>query len=219
MSVAIDLRVAELLASRLCHDLVGPIGAVNNGMELLNEDPGGEDMADAIALVSSSGERAATVLQFYRAAYGRAGDEMDGQPSRVAEVAEPFTALHKCRVAWDLAGLRGAPVPGSSKLVLNMLALGVEVLPRGGGLDARAEAGDPLVLRLCARGKGATVRSEVHAALDPDSDAASLSPRAVQAKFAAVLAERAGGSLRLHPEDEMVTLTAELPATGVAPVD
>ena len=43
MDQQIDLRVAELMASRLCHDLVGPIGAVNNGLELMepNSPQGG----------------------------------------------------------------------------------------------------------------------------------------------------------------------------------
>ncbi len=72
MDVQIDLRVAELLASRLCHDLVGPIGAVNNGMELLEDSD--LDMAqDAVRLAGNSAEHASTLLQFFRLAYGMAG--------------------------------------------------------------------------------------------------------------------------------------------------
>jgi len=219
MSVTIDLRIAELLASRLCHDLVGPIGAVNNGMELLADEPAGEGLTDAIGLVSTSGRRAADILQFYRAAYGRAGDEMDGQPARLTDIAEPFAALHKCRVSWRLGGLRGAPVQGSAKLVLNMLALGIEMLPRGGAVEAAAEAGETLALRVRARGEGATVRPEVWAALNIDADPAALSPRGVQAHFAAVLAHRTGGTLHLEADDGVVALAAELPAAGVVPID
>ncbi|SDF55874.1 histidine phosphotransferase ChpT [Limimonas halophila] len=219
MSVPIDLRVAELLASRLCHDLVGPVGAVNNGMELLADDPDGDDMADAVSLAQTSARRAADVLQFYRAAYGRAGDEMDGQPGRVADVGEPFATLHKCRAEWDLQGLRRAPVAGSAKLVLNMLALGVELLPRGGRVTAAAEPGETLVVRVTARGQGAALRGEARAALDTDADPASLSPRAVHAHFTAVLAHRAGGRLTVDEGVDEIGLAAALPAAGVTPID
>src|SRR3546814_14984721 len=72
MDIKIDLRVAELLASRLCHDLVGPIGAVGNGLELLGDEEFG--MADdAMKLTTSSARQASPILQFFRLAYGMAG--------------------------------------------------------------------------------------------------------------------------------------------------
>src|SRR3546814_3632269 len=72
MDIKIDLRVAELLASRLCHDLVGPIGAVGNGLELLGDEEFG--MADdAMKLTTSSARQASHILQFFRLAYGMAG--------------------------------------------------------------------------------------------------------------------------------------------------
>ena len=70
MAFQIDMRVAELLASRLCHDLVGPIGAVNNGMELLEDEDLGMS-EDAIQLSATSARQAANLLQFYRLAYAR----------------------------------------------------------------------------------------------------------------------------------------------------
>src|SRR5207245_2568923 len=77
MSGAVDLRVLELLTARLCHELSGPIAAINNGIELLAEadwdpgsSPGTSFVRDAIALVDEAAHRAGSRLQFYRFAYG-----------------------------------------------------------------------------------------------------------------------------------------------------
>ena len=73
MTDASALRVAGLLASRLCHDLVGPLGAVNNGLELIAEE---DDMAkEALSLAQRSAKRASSRLQFFRYAFGAAGGE------------------------------------------------------------------------------------------------------------------------------------------------
>ena len=80
MDFQIDMRVTELLASRLCHDLVGPIGAVNNGIELMTDVEFGPS-DDALQLAGNSARQAASILQFYRLAYGMAG-ERDRVPAR-----------------------------------------------------------------------------------------------------------------------------------------
>src|SRR3954467_11382201 len=69
MSRLIDLRVLELLAARLCHELISPIGAIANGVELLGEDDP-EFVRDATALIGQSAKKAGQRLQFYRFAYG-----------------------------------------------------------------------------------------------------------------------------------------------------
>src|SRR3977135_3090078 len=79
MSQAVDLRVVELLAARLCHDLIGPVAAIGNGAELLaDEEP--DFLQDAIALVGESARKANRRLQFYRFAYGFSGGELAGLP-------------------------------------------------------------------------------------------------------------------------------------------
>jgi histidine phosphotransferase ChpT len=82
MSDSIDLRVVELLAARLCHDLIGPVAAIGNGAELLaDEEP--DFLQDAIALVGESARKANRRLQFYRFAYGFSGGErFAAQPVR-----------------------------------------------------------------------------------------------------------------------------------------
>ncbi len=102
MAFQIDMRVAELLASRLCHDLVGPIGAVNNGMELLEDEDLGMS-EDAIQLSASSARQAANLLQFYRLAYGMAGGRIGGDFGALQELAAGFLASTKTTLDWTAA--------------------------------------------------------------------------------------------------------------------
>ncbi|MHA1190655.1 MAG: histidine phosphotransferase family protein, partial [Alphaproteobacteria bacterium] len=133
MDIQIDMRVAELLASRLCHDLVGPIGAVNNGMELLeDEDLGMSD--DAIQLSASSARQAANLLQFYRLAYGMAGGRIGGDMGDLQNLATGFLSSGKTALNWLVGTPAGEAPEGLGKLLLNLIVLGDECLPRGGSL-------------------------------------------------------------------------------------
>src|SRR5947208_13565071 len=86
MSQAVDLRVVELLAARLCHDLIGPVAAIGNGAELL-ADEDADFVRDAVALVGDSARKANSRLQFYRFVYGFGGGELTGlAPDRLASV-------------------------------------------------------------------------------------------------------------------------------------
>ena len=128
---SIDLRVFELLASRLCHDLVGPIGAVSNGMELLED----EEFAagdDAIQLVSKSARQTSDLLQFYRMAYGTAGSRAGISPEELFPLARAFLAHSKVSLEWPERASEIEYPEGFGKLALNLLALGQEGLPRGG---------------------------------------------------------------------------------------
>ena len=81
MSTQIDIRILELLSARLCHELISPVGAINNGVELLGEeDP--EFVRDAVTLVGQSAKKAAQRLQFYRFAYGTLGGGSAGLDPR-----------------------------------------------------------------------------------------------------------------------------------------
>ena len=134
----LDLRVLELLTARLCHELIGPIAAINNGVELLADEPvlaqGAGDQGfvhDAIALVGDSASRAASRLQFYRFAYGYGrGGSMVGSPPN--ELASRF--FEKTRIACDYGeSIRVLPLDWQ-RLACNLLLTGAEALSRGGSL-------------------------------------------------------------------------------------
>src|SRR5690606_38134497 len=72
-SLMIDLKLASLMSSKLCHDVIGPIGAICNGIELASDDGNADMHVEALKLVSASAGEASARLQFYRLAFGLAG--------------------------------------------------------------------------------------------------------------------------------------------------
>lgn len=213
MTLTADLRVFELLASRLCHDVVGPIGAVNNGMELLEEDDS-EMAGDAIELAAASARQAADALQFYRLAYGMAGTQVDANGPELARVANAFLEKHKSRLLWPDGSLPMSAPDGVAKLILNLAALAAESLPRGGEIALTfAPEAERLTVTASARGQSAALRPEVESALAEDCPVEDLTPRSIQGYFTSLLARRAGGSLTVTASgDAGYDFTVTLPA-------
>jgi histidine phosphotransferase ChpT len=195
MAFQIDMRVAELLASRLCHDLVGPVGAVNNGMELLeDEDLGMSD--DAIQLSASSARQAANLLQYYRLAYGMAGVRIGGDMGDLRELATGFLASSKTTLNWSVGQPAGDLPDGMGKLLLNLIVLGEECLPRGGTIGVTLSEGVAgLEVAVTANGTGARLREESQPVLADDVVIEELTPRNVHGYFTRLLAQRLGSEL------------------------
>ena len=213
MPFLIDMRVAELLASRLCHDLVGPIGAVNNGMELLeDEDLGMSD--DAIQLSANSARQAANILQFYRLAYGMSGGRIDDGLGGLRELATGFLASSKTTLDWSTVEQPAEDMPeGLGKLLLNVLVLGEECLPRGGTLSVSlAEGSAGLEVAVTAQGTGARLREESQLVLIDDMAIEELTPRNVHGYFTRLLAQRMGSDLIIDtPATDSLRLSVTLP--------
>jgi histidine phosphotransferase ChpT len=186
----LDIRVTELLCARLCHELASPVGAINNGIEMIQEFD--ESMLpDAMPLIGSSASLVAERLKFYRMAYGRAGTTSIIADSEVRELAEGFLSDGRSSLDWP----EGTGIPawseGWGKLVLNLLPFATETLPRGGticiGFDDSTES---VQVSIIAKGEGARVPEECHAALDSGASVEQLTPRSVHVYFLARLAER-----------------------------
>jgi histidine phosphotransferase ChpT len=176
---AIDIELAEILAARLCHELVSPIGAISNGFEILVDEP---DFAeDARTLIGQSTRQATRRLQFYRLAYGSTaslGDDL------VRNTALGLFAEGRVSCTWP----EGRAVPaGLHKLALNLLLVASEMLPRGGTVSL--EAGPGLGVRV--QGEGVRLGEGGLPLIAAGRDAA-ISPRTVQAIFTRRLAERLG---------------------------
>lgn len=202
MSSTIEFRVLELLCSRLCHDLISPVTAVNNGMELMAEDSG--DMTGDIRdLISSSAAVASNRLQFYRIAYGLGGQS--AAPVGLAEagrLARGLTEDGKVSLDWpdgsgdgDDSGLSRATM----KLLLNLVLLGIEALPRGGMVSVAVIGDPPAELAVTASGVGSRLHDESIAALAPGTSVEDLSARSVQAYFVRHMAGQQGAELALEP--------------------
>ena len=185
MTGTVEMRVLELLTARLCHELIGPIAAVNNGVEILAE--GDADFtADAIRLVGDSARRAGARLQFYRFAYGFApGGGFSGPPPY--ELASSYFAA--TRVACEYHDdARALPLEWQ-KLACNLLLLGAEALPRGGSLSLHAAPAGP---ELTVSGGAAGLMPEAAAAIALSGPAAELTARTVQGYFTGLLARALG---------------------------
>lgn len=122
--------LAALLCSRLCHDIISPVGAINNGLELLAE--GGAD-DDAMQLVRSSAKTASARLQYVRIALGAAGSAgMVIDTGDAQQVAAAFFAHEKPELVWN--GGRALLPKNKVKLLLNLLLVAHAAIPRGGKL-------------------------------------------------------------------------------------
>ena len=206
-----ELRLASLLCARLCHDLVGPVGAVNNGLELLAEEmPEAPD--DIVELLVESGNEASRRLQFFRAAYGaaRGGQTLD----TARRVARALFTSGKITLDWPEDT---APNPALaehadfSRLVLNMVLCATEMLPRGGDIALRFAAAAGGAPCITAVGPAIKVTDAARLNLAGASDVAAVDARAIVFYLTARLAAALGGSVELTtPAPDTVELCATL---------
>ena len=184
MPVTAPLRVVELLAARLCHDLISPVAAIANGAELLGEDDP-DFVREAVALVSSSARDANTRLQFFRFAYGFGGGGLAG-PAPHLLAAEYFAgSVTRCDYG---EAARALPL-AEQKLACAMLLVAGQALPRGGRLVVGTGSGGPVI---DAIGDATSLPAETRAALARETDPSELTTRTVPAYFAGLLAAAQG---------------------------
>lgn len=208
-----SIRIAQLLCSRLCHDLAEPAGAVNAGVEFLNDGVG--EAREAAGLALQAAHQMSRRLEFYRAAFGGGGAALDD----AKQLASGFLAESGTVLDWpDGRGPQKfvAAAPSVSKLVLNMIFLGVESLPRGGTLGVRiATRSAATAVTVNAAGDGARVREDVVPAMDCAASVDLLSPLNIHGHFLARLARGLGTTVRISAaRDGVVELSAEVPISA-----
>ena len=206
MSPTIDLHVAELLASRLCHDMVSPVGAVKTGVELFAEY-GDDAEGETMALITQSALQASEKLQFFRLAYGSAGTTASG-----VSVADALALIKSVcgnqRTTIEIDTLDDQPPLGAIKIMLNGAMLAGDCLPRGGvlRLSSEVEGANSYAVRVTAVGERAGLDDELSAALSGETDPADLTPRSAHAYYTSVLARGLEGGLAIETSrpDEIV---------------
>jgi len=174
-----DLDFAALLVSRVCHDLVSPVGAVVNGLEVLEDETDLAMRADALRLVAASAEQAAARLQFARIAFGAAGSA--GAELDLAEVARVMAGLlrgGKTELVWHPQAVNWPK--DWAKLLMNTALMAADCLPRGGKVTVEASQ-DPSVpsFQVLAAGTIARMSPEAEHALLGEPGAA-LDGRSIQ---------------------------------------
>ncbi len=209
---AIDL--ASLLCSRLCHDLLSPVGALNNGLELLADEKDPEMRKRCFELLEQSAKISADKLKFFRLAFGAAGGF--GEMVPVQEPRALVDALvsnnERISVNWALSG-DTLPKP-AVKTLLNLSLIGIEALVRGGTLDIGAEMRDgasEIVIR--AAGPRIAFDPIIGRALEGKLAADELSSRTAPAYMLSELASGLGGGLQFALSDDALVLGAVLPVS------
>ncbi len=213
---AVDL--ASLLCSRLCHDLMSPVGALNNGIELLADEDDPEMREKCLELLGESARASANKLKFFRLAFGAAGGFGDSIDTREAHsaLAGLFGTEKQIELGWIVAG--DALPKGAVKLLLNLALIAGDALVRGGRLDVGAERdGAQLEIVIRAEGPRILLDPTLRETLAKGSAGGAVEPRAAGAWLAHELAAEAGGTIQLSdPSSELLLIGVTLPL-GRAP--
>jgi histidine phosphotransferase ChpT len=208
---AVDL--ASLLCSRLCHDLMSPVGALNNGVELLADEQDAEMRDRCLDLLADSARTTANKLKFFRLAFGAAGgfgDAIDTNEARTA-LEGLFGSEGKIELGWMVADAKLSK--GATKLLLNLALIAGDSLVRGGRLDIGAESAGGTEIAIRAEGPRIALDPAIRDALAEGGG--EVEPRTAGAWLARSLAEQAGGAIQLsQPASEVLMIGATLPAQG-----
>lgn len=216
----IDLHVMELLASKLCHDLVSPVSAINNGVELI-EDIGGSVVDEAMKLIGDSAVTAARRLRLYRMAYGRAGSEESLPVKDVRQVAEHYLAGGKVSLIWDdgVVASDSAEKRGYLKTLLNVIVLAEETLAYGGVITLHAAAPPQTGCRIEITGRNAHLGLALQEALDGSAEIENLSPRSIQSYVTGRFAAHFGFKITHdHAVADRLDISLSIPEDAVSPV-
>jgi len=201
------LDFAALLVSRVCHDLVSPVGAVVNGLEVLEDETDIAMREDALRLVAASAEQAAARLQFARIAFGAAGSvgaELD--LSEVGRIMSGLMKGGKVELIWRAAALNWPK--DWAKLLMNAVLVAADSLPRGGKVYVETE-GDASAPKFAIRAVGTVARltAEAERALSGEPEGA-LDGRTIQPYLTFQLSQTISTALRVTAADGEVRLGA-----------
>jgi histidine phosphotransferase ChpT len=207
-AVALDpLDLAALLCSRVCHDLISPTGAIVNGLEVLEEKQSDEETKTfALDLIKKSAKTASARLQFCRLAFGAAGSVTAQIDLGDAEnMARAFIEDDKTKLAWKLT--RVLLPKNRVKLLLNMLIIAGQTIPRGGTLtvDPVGE-GEAMGFRVTAAGLNARIPQAVPGLLEGTSESGSVDAHAIQPFYTGLLARACGLKVELKPDGDAIVV-------------
>lgn len=207
-----DTKLAEMLCTRLCHDLTGPIGAVNNGAEFL-DDEGFDMQNEAVQLIVSSAHEAVNRLQFYRQAYGRVNDSGEASLEEKKKLAADFFAGSKITLDWPDTHTDAAGISISQKmarLMLNLLVVVAGSMIRGGTLSVRLAQTADGAKQVQIRGEGETIKldADTQHILAGQIDDKSLSPKTAQPLLAAKIASEVGATLTVELHGDCIEIVA-----------
>jgi histidine phosphotransferase ChpT len=218
------LRFAQMLCSRLCHDLIAPIGAINSGMELLQEEALA-DNAELLQVVRGSSQTVAKRLVFYRAVFGFSSAVQFKGLQDVARFIQDYMTTTKVSLIWSLLEEPSSldmsetqiDYPNWGRALANLTLLLCEAAPRGGTLTIQFSSKSPAILpRLILEGPLVPLKIGVERTLWDLLPEEEISPHEVQAYLTRQLLEELGVEIeRLEVAPERICLTLKKRASGL----
>lgn len=209
------IEFASLLCSRLCHDLLSPVGSFGNGIELIRDETDPEMQKRYIDLLESSSRAAINRLKFFRLAFGSSGGFGERLP--VADIVEAVQGLVPETRAVTVSWIGGEdPVDkNAARVLLALSTVAVDALVRGGRIDMAIEQrGDMLELALRAAGDRVIIDETLVSAFAPESTV-SATPKLIAIALAKRIARGAGGDILLsRPAPSEMVVGAMLKAAG-----
>jgi histidine phosphotransferase ChpT len=210
-----SLDLAALLCSRVCHDVISPVGAIVNGLEVLAEekDQGMRDFA--LELINKSAKSASARLQFARIAFGAAGSAGSAIDTGDAEsVAKGFFSDDKLKLVWT--GPRMFMPKNRVKLLLNLLVIAASCIPRGGIIDCVIEGdADHPVFAIRAEGKAPRIAHGLEASLAGEPEGGSVDAHGIQPFYTGMIARASDMSVTLTAGEESIRIDARRMAGAV----
>ena len=199
-----DIDLAALLCSRVCHDVISPVGAIANGLEVLEDEDDPEMRQIAFDLISQSAKAASAKLQFCRMAFGAAGSlgsliDM----GEAGDVTTMFVGKEKITLKWNAP--REQRPKSEVKLVMNMVLLAMASIPRGGDVIVDAT---PQGLGVKAIGDRALIPEKMQAVMQGEFEPSELDARLVQVYYTMRIADEAQYSLAASMAGEEVVFIA-----------
>jgi histidine phosphotransferase ChpT len=203
--VLAPLDLAALLCSRVCHDLISPVGAIVNGVEVFEEDKDEETRVFALELIKKSARQASARLQFCRLAFGAAGSAgAQIETGDAEQVSRGLIEDEKIKITWTVA--RGLRPKNHVKLLLNMLLIAAAAIPRGGTLSVEPIDGSP-GFRVTGAGLNARLTTTTVELL-AGNPAQPVDAHWIQPFYTGLLARDCGLTLSAVAEGETVVIAA-----------
>lgn len=213
-----ELRMAELLCTRLCHDLTGPIGAVNNGAEFLAEE-GTNMQSQAVDLITSSAFSAVSRLQFYRFAYGNVKEGGEVNLADKQKLTKDFFIGSKIVLDWPDTDTEASGVsvsPRMARLIFNLLIVASGALMRGGDIAVRVgkDAAGSQIITITVKGSHIKWDDSIGAILQNGSPDDAIDAKNVQMQLTHRFIKELGATLAIQPLADQLSFEINRPSAS-----
>jgi histidine phosphotransferase ChpT len=205
------MDLAALLCSRVCHDVISPVGAIINGLEVLEDEKEGEMREYALDLIKKSAAAASARLQFCRLAYGAAGSAGAAIDTGDAEnVTRGLINNDRTKLVWNAA--RQYAPKNKVKLVLNLCLIALAIIPRGGAITVNLTGeGETLEVQVEANGANARLAHGIGALISGEPEGGAVDAHSIQAYYTGLVGRSCGLDVRVAREEpESVVLEARV---------